>query len=248
MYTYGIHPVEELLEIAPERIIGLYAADPQASQLEGIVALAEGHDLRVQRRGRQDLDRMAEGANHQGVVAETRPFEYASLDALLASVDGKSRACLVVLDQVQDPRNLGAILRSAAAFGVDGVIIARDRQAGVTPAAIRASAGQAWRVPVAQVTNIARTLDELKEHGFWTLGAMVDADSQPIWQVDLDMKCALVLGGEGPGIRRLVGEKCDFRVLVPMAPGVESLNVASAASIFLFEVRRQWAINRSASG
>lgn len=241
MYIYGIHPSEELIKTTPDQIDAIYCADPHAGKLEDVRTLVETLGLRLRHASQGDLDRMAEGGNHQGIVVKTRPFEYATLANLLGKTRDAKRACVLVLDQIQDPQNLGAILRSAAAMGVDGVIIPKDRAAGVTAAVVRASAGQALRVPVICITNVARTLDELKDEGWWTAGAAAAEHSTDLWDMDFDMKTALVMGSEHQGIRRLVGEKCDFHVRVPMAAGVESLNVASAASVLLYEVRRQWA-------
>ncbi|QDG52499.1 23S rRNA (guanosine(2251)-2'-O)-methyltransferase RlmB [Persicimonas caeni] len=248
MHIYGVHPSEELLRTAPDQIYEIYAADPYASKLEDVREMVKTLGLRLQQASYDELDRMAEGGNHQGIVIQTRPFEYVALGDLLDATADASRACVLVLDQIQDPHNLGAILRSSAAMGVDGVIIPKDRAAGVTAAVVRASAGQALRVPVARITNIARTLDELKEHGWWTAGAMLGEHTTDLWDMDFEMKTALVMGSEHQGIRRLVGEKCDFKVRIPMAAGVESLNVASAASIMLYEVRRQWATGGSQEG
>lgn len=242
MHIYGIHPTEELLRTAPDQIYTIFAADPSASKLDDVRTLATSLGLSLQQASYDELDRMAEGGNHQGIVIQTRPFEYVGLDAVLHATKDAGRACVLVLDQIQDPHNLGAILRSAAAMGVDGVIIPKDRAAGVTAAVVRASAGQALRVRVARITNVARTLDELKDQGWWTAGAMLGEHTTDLWDMDFQMKTALVMGSEHQGIRRLVGEKCDFKVRIPMAAGVESLNVASAASILLYEVRRQWAL------
>ncbi len=240
MHIYGIHPTEELLQTVPEQIYAIYSDDPYASKLERVRELVHAQGMSLKQASRDELDRMAEGGNHQGIVIETRPFQYVGLGDLLSATADKRCACLLVLDQIQDPHNLGAILRSAAAMGVDGAIIPKDRAAGVTAAVVRASAGQALRVPVAQITNVARTLDELKENGWWAAGAMVDETSTALWDMDFEMKTALVMGSEHQGIRRLVGEKCDFKVHIPMAAGVESLNVAAATSVMLYEVRRQW--------
>ncbi|MFP4601001.1 MAG: 23S rRNA (guanosine(2251)-2'-O)-methyltransferase RlmB [Persicimonas sp.] len=241
MNIYGIHPAEELLKVAPDKIEKIYVDDPYASRLEAVRELVERYDMTLEEVSSHELDRIAEGGNHQGIVVRTTPFRYAKLADLLDETAEASRACALVLDQIQDPQNLGAILRSAAAMEVDAVIIPKDRAAGVTAAVVRASAGQALRVPVAQITNVARTLETLKESGWWTVGAIAGEGSQDIWEIDLDMKTALVMGSEHQGVRRLVGERCDFQARIPMATAVDSLNVASAASIFLYEVRRQWA-------
>jgi 23S rRNA (guanosine2251-2'-O)-methyltransferase len=248
MYIYGVHPSEELLRTAPDQVHAIFSTDPNSGKLEEVRSLVETYGLRLRHASQGDLDRMSEGGNHQGIVVQTRPFEYATLEYVLSKTKDASRACVLVLDQIQDPQNLGAILRSAAAMGVDGVLIPKDRAAGVTGAVVRASAGQALRVPVVCITNVARTLDELKDEGWWTAGAAAGENSTDLWEMDFDMKTALVMGSEHEGIRRLVAEKCDFHVQVPMAGGVESLNVASAASVLLYEVRRQWASIEATQG
>ncbi|MGM0558943.1 MAG: 23S rRNA (guanosine(2251)-2'-O)-methyltransferase RlmB [Myxococcota bacterium] len=239
MRIYGIHPVEELLKVAPDRVTKVYASDPGSQSMETIRSLVAEADALIEPAGDDRLDEMAHGGNHQGVVVEATPFQYVELDDLVAQTAEQSRACVVVLDQVQDPQNLGAILRSAAAMGVDGVVIPKDRAAGVTAAVVRASSGQAYRVPVAQITNVARTVDRLKEHGYWSVGADMNAGSQDVWDIDFDMKTALVIGSESQGIRRLVSEKCDLHARIPMEPGVESLNAAAAATVMFYEIRRQ---------
>jgi 23S rRNA (guanosine2251-2'-O)-methyltransferase len=248
MYIYGVHPTEELLKTAPDQIQAIYCKDPHSGKLDEVRTLVETYGMSLKEASQGDLDRMAEGGNHQGIVLRTRPFEYATMEYVLSQTDDASQACVLVLDQIQDPQNLGAILRSAAAMDVDGVIIAKNRAAGVTGAVVRASAGQALRVPVVCITNVARTLETLKDEGWWTAGAAASQPSTDLWDMDFDMKTALVMGSEHQGIRRLVAEKCDFHVRVPMAAGVESLNVASAASIMLYEVRRQWAAIEASQG
>lgn len=241
MYIYGIHPVEELLLTVPEKVIKILCEDPSAAKFGEVRAIAEAKALKLERAGAEELSRIAEGGNHQGVAVHTAPFEYDSLASILQVHAHERRGCVLVLDQIQDPQNLGAIIRSAVALGVEGIVIPKRRAAGVTPAVVRASAGQALKVRVALVTNIAQTLEALKKDGWWTVGAAAGAGSTDLWKIDFDMKVALVMGSEHRGLRRLVAEKCDFQARIPMAAGVDSLNVASAASIMLYEIRRQWA-------
>lgn len=230
MVIYGARPVQEVLQNAANALRELIVDDERkATEL--------GADVRVRIVDTAKLDEICEGGNHQGIAAEVIDFPYTSLAAIRDATRDRGRACVLVLDQVQDPQNLGTILRTAAAFGVDGVLIGKDRSAQVTPAVIRASAGLAYRVPVARVTNTSRALEELKEAGFWTVGAVM-ADAQPPWAIDFDMKTALVMGAEGSGIRRLVAQNCDFRVEIPMAEGVDSLNVASSTAVLLYEIAR----------
>jgi 23S rRNA (guanosine2251-2'-O)-methyltransferase len=239
MLIYGIHPVEEILERAPSMAKRLFvSASLDHAQFARIQTLVREENIPVVRCDGKELEEMAKGGNHQRVVLETGPFPYVELSALIEATADKSRAGLLVLEQIQDAGNLGAILRSAAAMGVDGVIIPKDRAAQVNETTIRASAGLAMSVPVTMVTNVARTLAELKEHGYWAVAAVLE-DAQDLWQMDFHLKCALVMGGEHQGLRPLVEKACDFRVRIPMESTTESLNVASAAAVFLYEMRRQ---------
>lgn len=233
--VYGKHPVEEILTVAREHILRIVVDRPDRVDVEATTGLVVLHDPQL-------LEKLCGRGNHQGIAAELRPFRYATLDQILDGEDG----CILVLDQVQDPHNLGAMLRTAAALGVRAVVIGKDRAAAVTDTVIRTSAGLAFRVDVVQVTNIARTLEQLAEHGFWSV-ALVSGDvsrseeagAPPLWEVDLAAKTTLVMGGEGPGLRRLVLQRCDLRATIPMANGAQSLNVSVAAGMAIYEWSRQ---------
>ena len=186
------------------------------------------------RADRRELDRLSGGAVHQGVVALGGGREYCQLEDLLEPFPGPSRHLLLVLDGIQDPRNLGAIARSALALGAAGLVLPGRRSAGLTPAALKASAGALSRLPVARVTNVSRALERMKEAGFWVSGA-VAAGGRPPWEIDPGQRVALVLGGEGGGIRPGVERLLDFRVTVPLAGPVESLNVSVAAALLLYD-------------
>lgn len=176
---------------------------------------------------------------HQGVAVEVAPFEYAPFAELTALVREAGPSALVLaLDHLQDPQNLGTLLRAALAFGVTGVVIPERREAGITPAVSRASAGAIEHLRVAQVTNLARALSELKAAGLWIVGLDVRG-GQPLAEVDLRGPLAIVVGSEGEGLGRLVGERCDFLAHIPMAGTMESLNAAVAGSIALYEVFRR---------
>lgn len=241
--VYGAGPVRELIArrtsavravwVDPQRA-GRTTSDPVAS----IVAAARAAGIRVEDRDRQVLDRAAgEGARHQGVVAWLGAFGYADLDAL---VGGDGPALVLALDGVEDPRNLGAILRSAYLLGAGGVIIPEHRAAQVTPLVAKASAGASELLPIAQVGNLVRALDELREHGLWRVAVHDAPEAQPIDAIDGTLPLCLVLGAEGSGVRPLVAKNCDFHAVIPMArTAVGSFNVSVAASIALYEVRRQ---------
>lgn len=189
---------------------------------------------------RQELDRIAPAGAHQGVAAQVAEFEYAEVDDLLAVARERGEpAFLLMLDSVQDPQNFGTLLRTAEAVGVHGVVIAERRAVGVTPAVVKASAGAVAHLKIAQVTNLARTIDDLKKENVWIVGVENDSVAKDYSEFDFKMALALVLGSEGAGLGRLVKEKCDFLVRLPMWGKIESLNVAVAGSIVLYAARMQ---------
>ena len=173
--------------------------------------------------------------NPQGVALETGPYPYSEIDDLLASAKGKQDPLLLVLDHLEDPRNLGTLFRSGEAFGVDGVVLPDRRAAGITPAVSNASSGAVEHIPVALVGNVNRTIDLLKKSNIWTVGLDLGPGAIPLSDADLSGPLAVVVGNEGKGLSRLAREKCDFCVSIPMAGSVESLNAAIAGSIVLFQ-------------
>ncbi len=202
-----------------------------------IVALAEAAGCAVRRVERRELDRLVSG--HQGVVLEASPYPYADLVDILALAEPRGEPpLLLVLDHLEDPRNVGALLRTAEAAGVHGVVLPQRRSAAITPAASDTSAGAAEHLRVAQVTNLARTLAELKQAGLWVAGLESRPEAQPYDAVDLSGPLALVVGSEGRGLSRLVRERCDWLLKLPMRGGVGSLNAAVAGSIVLYWVLR----------
>jgi 23S rRNA (guanosine2251-2'-O)-methyltransferase len=209
-----------------------------------ILMLAQDHALPVEVRSRADLDRLTKGTAHQGVLAEVGPFPYVSPEEVVArALDGPDAPFLVVLDGLQDPQNLGAILRTAEAAGAHGLILPRDRAAGVTPAAVRASAGATEHVAVARVTNLAAFLDSLKKQGVWVVGAD-PASARSLYAAELGEPLALVIGAEERGLRPLIKSRCDVTVRIPVRGKVASLNASAAASICLYEVVRQRQVTR----
>ncbi len=238
---YGVNPVLEILRARPEQAEVLYVADGMVPRAQAAEILSRARDagIKTQKLPRERLQQMADGGVHQGVVLEVKGFEYAELQDLLDAAKASGRpALIVVLDGVQDPQNLGAIIRSAHALGAHGVVIARDRSAQVTGTAVKASAGAAAYTKVARVTNVSRALEELKEAGVWVAAADPEGD-QALHQAKLDGPLALVVGAEGPGIRRGVLEHCDFRLRIPMEGQVASLNASVSAALLLYEVARQ---------
>lgn len=227
----GAHGVLELLRSgAPvERL--LLGDGPRRGEL-----LAEGR-----RRGvvpvdadRPTLDRIAGRPGHQGAVAVAAPFRYSGLEA----VTGSQSRLTLVLDGIQDPRNLGALLRTARAAGVGAVVLPRDRSVGVTSVVAVASAGTVFGLPVVRVPNLVRAMNSLKAFGFWLVG-LLPSSTRSLFEIDAPERVALVVGSEGRGLRELVRRTCDLEVAIPMAPGVESLNVSVAAGVALFELRRR---------
>jgi 23S rRNA (guanosine2251-2'-O)-methyltransferase len=235
MIVYGINPVLEALRTG--RVKALRVGDRSGNRVRELLALAVERGVRVQRVADGLLTRQAQGGVHQGVVAVV---EDAASDYSVAElVRGAAAAALiVVLDGIEDPHNLGAILRTADAAGVDGVVIQTRRSAALGGAAAKASAGAVAHVKIAEVVNIARAIDELKAAGVWTMGLAGEA-TMPYDGVDLTAPSAIVLGAEGTGLRRLVRERCDYLAAIPMRGHVGSLNVSVAAGIALFEAVRQ---------
>ena len=234
MVIYGINAVTEALRAG--RVTALRVSKRNDERMRALLALAQERRVPVRRVDPDDLDRAAPGAVHQGVAGEliaSRDYDVADLVA-----EAPPPALLVVLDGIEDPHNFGAILRSADAAGAHGVIRQTRRSAALGDAAAKASAGAVAHVKIANVVNIARAVEELKELGVWTIGLAGDAPAT-YDQLDLTLPTALVLGAEGEGLRRLVRERCDFLMKIPMLGHIESLNVSVAAGIALFEAVRQ---------
>ncbi|HEY5790338.1 MAG TPA: 23S rRNA (guanosine(2251)-2'-O)-methyltransferase RlmB [Gammaproteobacteria bacterium] len=235
----GFHAVRAALGGGAE-VLGLWLdRQRRDARVRDLRALAAQAGVTVELVAREVLDRMAPGVNHQGVVARCRGSVARDEGALRVLVEGLAGpALLLVLDEVTDPHNLGACLRTAAAAGADAVIAPRDRAAGLTATARKVAAGTAEWLPFFQVTNLARTLGWLAERGVWCVGLAGDA-AQTLAEADLAGPLALVLGSEGRGLRRLTRERCDLLLRIPLDARVESLNVSVAAGVALFEARRQ---------
>ncbi|WNG38115.1 23S rRNA (guanosine(2251)-2'-O)-methyltransferase RlmB [Archangium violaceum] len=249
-YVYGVNPVLESLRAHAERVERLFITEGQlaAKAAAEIFSRARDSGIRVERVPRERLAVMADGGVHQGVVAELRGFEYAELPDLLEAAEASGRPPLfVVLDGIQDPHNFGAIIRSAHALGAHGVIIAKDRAVPVTGVVAKASAGAVEHCLIARVTNLSRTLEELKEAGVW-IAAADPHSNEPMWSARLDGPLALVVGAEGAGVRQGVLEHCDFRLRIPMLGQVGSLNASVSAAILLYEAARQRGMSRPSAG
>ena len=235
---YGIHAVEEALKARGRNFEYVAVArDRHDAKVQRVIDSCRTAGIAVRFEGREHLNRLAKTASHQGVVAIATQKKYNDLDEILQHKRGR-HAFVVVLDGVEDPHNLGAILRTADAAGVDGVVLPERRAVGVTATVVKASAGASEHVPVAKVTNIARTIEELKSNNIWTVG-LDERGSQSYDQVDYEMDCAVVLGAEGRGLHDLVRKKCDYLVSIPMLGKITSLNVSVAGAIVMYEVARQ---------
>jgi 23S rRNA (guanosine2251-2'-O)-methyltransferase len=240
-YVYGVNPVLEALRARPEEVERLFLVEGQLGARAAGELLSRARDagVRVEKVTRERLASLAEGGVHQGVVVELLGYKYAELqDVLEAAKASGEPPLVVVLDGIQDPHNLGAIIRSANAMGAHGVVIARDRAVQVTGTVAKASAGAVEHTRIARVVNISRALEELKEAGLWVAAADVGA-AEPMWSARLDGPLALVVGAEGAGVREGVLKHCDFRLRIPMAGQVGSLNASVSAGILLYEVARQ---------
>jgi len=231
---YGINPVVEALRA--NRVTAVRVSPRADDRLHEIVRLAEQRGVPVRRAPASELDRFAHGGAHQGVVADVHDAAPTSVEDLV--VGARGAPLVVVLDGIEDPHNVGAILRTVDAAGADGVVRQSRHAARLDGAAAKASAGAVSHVRVADVVNIARALESLKDAGVWTVGFAGDADKR-YDEIDYTLPTALVLGAEGAGLRRLVRERCDWVVSVPMRGHVQSLNVSVTAGIALFEAVRQ---------
>ena len=227
---YGVRPVIEALRSKRREVHEVL----EAIRNKEVASEAATRGVRLRRIRRERIKELVPDAAHQGVVARVGPYRYSGLKEILVAPE----PLVIVLDSVTDPRNLGAVLRAADGAGASGVVIPKDRAVGVTPAAVKASAGASEHVPVARETNLRRALDKIKEAGVWAYAAEEEAASV-YTDLDLSGPVAFVLGSEERGIRRLVREGCDGTVSIPMRGAVSSLNVSVVAAVLLFEARRQ---------
>lgn len=242
-WQYGLHAVQALLKTSPERVLELRLQRGRDDErIKKIVQMAERHGTPLTWMNRKEMDKVAEG-RHQGVMALCKGGEVRDENYLIKLVNDLDRPpFLLVLDGVTDPHNLGACLRSANAAGVDAVIAPKDRSVGITPTVSKVACGAAESTPFVVVTNLARTLKDLQQHGVWVVGTAGEAQ-QMAYDADLRGPLALVMGAEEKGMRRLTREHCDTLIKLPMAGTVNSLNVSVATGICLFEAVRQRGIS-----
>jgi 23S rRNA (guanosine2251-2'-O)-methyltransferase len=240
-HIYGRHPVLEALRAeTPVRAVFLAEGQKQTGVIADIMQAAAKRKVRVEWLPRGAVERLVEpDANHQGVVAEIPPFRYSSIEAILQRAKERGEApLLVLLDGIQDVHNLGALIRTAEAAGVHGLVIPGHRAAGITPTVYKSSAGAVNYLPITQVTNLTQTMKQLKEQGVWFVGLDIEGQ-QAYHQSNLKGPLGIVVGAEGKGLSRLVAETCDFLVHLPMKGRVDSLNASVAGAILVYEAVRQ---------
>lgn len=232
----GRNPVLEVIQ-SGRAINKLMIADGnREGSIKKIIAKAKEKGIVISYVDKAKINSMSQSDNHQGVIAFVAAYDYVELDDMLNGIEGPP--FLIVLDEINDPHNLGSIMRTADAVGAHGIIIPKRRAVGLTPVVAKTSAGAIEYIPVCRVTNLARTIDALKERGIWVAGADM-AGQQTHFQANFEGPIALVMGNEGQGISRLVKEKCDFLVNIPMIGKVSSLNASVAASVIMYEIFKQ---------
>ena len=237
---YGIHPVQEALKSSHIQFQKIFigTSKPHPS-LQSVLDLAIQKKVAIVFTTREALEQMVKGASHQNVVGLIKEIPYSNVEEILYRwKKGGTKALLLILDGIQDPQNFGSLIRTALGCGAQGVIIPKDRAVGITPAVVKASAGAIAYLPIAQVVNIATTIDALKKEGIWVFGASGEA-KDPIYQFDFNIDIAIVMGAEGRGIRPLVKKKCDRLFSIPMEGPVSSFNASVSAGMVLYEVMRQ---------
>ena len=241
-WLYGRRPVVEALRAGRRSFSEMILPPPEKNESDEIAILrATAHErgIVVRSEDRRRLDAITHGGHHQGVALKATPYPYVDVEDILAEVEEDEHAIVVVLDHLEDPQNVGSVLRSACAAGVTGVRIPEDRGCGVTPAAVRASAGASEHLKVARVVNLVRAMKQLQKAGAWITGLDWGDDAKPYTAIDFTGRAALVVGAEGAGISRLVRDTCDFVAVLPMLGAIESLNAGVAAAVCLYEMLRQ---------
>ena len=245
MLIYGIHAVTEALKAG--RVVTMRAGRRKDHRLQQLIMLAEQAGVPIRRVADEELDRESGGSSHQGIVADVTERRMYELHELVEEAQAAPPALIVVLDGIEDPHNFGAILRTCDAVGAHGVVRQTRHSAPLTGATSKASAGAVAHVKIADVVNIARAVDDLKEAGIWTVGLAEDAPGT-YDKIDFSLSTAVVVGAEGTGLRRLVRERCDMLAAIPMRGHVDSLNVSVAAGVVLFEALRQRGFGLGALG
>lgn len=237
-FIYGRNPVEELLRTNPEMVEKVYLKKGvQSKVFSAIVSLSSKNRIPVADVPGSKLFELVGGVNDQGVVAAIGQVAYEEFEEWLASIEPDADTAILLLDEIEDPHNFGAILRTAAAAGISAILVPKHRQAPVNAAVFKTSAGTAGRIPIVRVVNLNQAILALKEHRFWIAGLDMQGDS--LWGQTFDVPMAFVIGNEGRGMRKKTGEHCDFLLSIPMFNNVESLNASVSAALVCYEWRRQ---------
>ncbi len=237
-FIIGRNPVAEALKSGREINKILVAKGDREGSIKKIIKIARDEKIVLQEVDRHKLDQISEGESHQGVIAYIAAYEYADLKTVIDGIGDRDHQFVVVLDGINDPHNLGSIIRTGNASGVDAVVIPKRRAVGLTSTVAKTSVGAIEYVPVCRVVNIANTVEWLQSQGFWVSCVDMDGD-RTFYEADFKGKVALVIGGEGTGVSKLVKEKCDFVVNIPMKGEVSSLNASVASAILMYEVMKQ---------
>ncbi|MGN1360025.1 MAG: 23S rRNA (guanosine(2251)-2'-O)-methyltransferase RlmB [Kiritimatiellia bacterium] len=240
-WLYGRRPVIEVLRAGRRKIheVVLQQSKERSEELDAIERDARALGIQPHRMKRDELDRLTKDGHHQGAAIRVGAYPYADLEDVLEALEEEGSGLVLVLDHLEDPQNVGSLMRTAEAAGAKGVLLAEDRACGVTPAAVRASAGASEHLNVVRVVNIVQAMERLKKANVWLTGLDMDTQAKPYTEVDFRGKCGIVVGSEGSGISRLARERCDFMAYLPMHGAVESLNAGVAGGIVLFEALRQ---------
>ena len=237
MIIYGKNPVNDILKFSPVSVKEIFLLNNgSAKKFNNIIKSAENNSIKITFIEKKDMDRLLPDANHQGIAADIKEFEYADFNDLIGD---KKNSFYLVLDHIEDPHNLGAIIRTADFFGVDGIVIPKDRAAGVTPTVIKISSGAAATTPISRVSNIGNALVELKKNNVWVIGADPSA-GKTVYESDIGgLDIALVIGSEGKGISRKIKDQCDFLFSIPRLGNVGSLNASVASGVLIYELKKQ---------
>lgn len=239
IYIYGKNPISETLKTEPERIDKIYVRDSMRdSSVPEIFTLASNNRIPINHVPGKKLYELVGKVNDQGVVAQMSSVPYQSFGEWISGIELSKYPAILLLDEIEDPHNLGAILRSAAAAGIEAVLVPKHRQAPVSPAVFKASSGTAGKIPIVRVGNLNQTIMELKAKGFWIAGLDGSGDKE-LWDMEVDRPLAFVIGNEGSGIRKKTLEHCDYRIRIPMHNAVESLNASVSAALIAYEWRRK---------
>lgn len=239
IYIYGKNTVEESLLAEPERVDKIFVRDSMHdSQLQEIFEAASTHKIPISHVPGSKLFEMVGNVNDQGVVALKSAVSYQGFGEWLDTVESSTHPCILLLDEIEDPGNLGAILRTAAAAGIAAVLVPKHRQSPINATVYKTSAGTAGRIPIVRVGNLNQSIMKLKDAGFWIAGLDAGGDKK-LWEVEIDRPLAFVIGNEGSGIREKTLEHCDYRVNIPMSNNVESLNASVSAALVCYEWRRK---------